>query len=92
MNFNTGFTLIELIVTLAVAAIILTIGVPSFQEALQNNRRTTQVNEIIGAFNIARSEAIKRGMKVTMCKSADSATCDTTACSVTTGNNCWEQG
>lgn len=92
MNRNAGFTLIELIVTLALAAIILTIGVPSFQEAIQNNRRTTQVNEFISALNITRSEAIRRGMQITMCKSTDGTNCNTTACDASTGNNCWEKG
>ena len=92
MNRNTGFTLIELIVTMVLAAIILTIGVPSFQEAIQNNRRTTQVNDFISALNIVRSEAIKRGMQVTMCKSTDSTNCNTTACNASTGDNCWEKG
>ena len=92
MNRNAGFTLIELIVTMALAAIILTIGVPSFREALQNNRRATQINEIISTFNIARSEAIKRGVQVTLCKSTNGTSCNTTACDASTGNNCWEQG
>ncbi len=92
MNRNAGFTLIELIVTVALAAIILTIGVPSFREAIQNNRRTTQVNEMISALNIARSEAIKRGVQVTMCKSTDGTNCNTTACNASTGDNCWEKG
>lgn len=92
MNRTTGFTLIELIVTMALAAIILTIGVPSFRDALQNNRRTTQINEIISTFNIARSEAIKRGVQVTLCKSTNGTSCNTTACDAGTGSNCWEQG
>jgi type IV fimbrial biogenesis protein FimT len=92
MNRNAGFTLIELIVTMALAAIILTIGVPSFRETLQNNHRATQTNEIISSFNIARSEAVKRGVQVRLCKSSDGATCNSTACDTGTGSNCWEQG
>lgn len=55
-----GFTLIELMVTLAIAAIVLTIGVPSFQSVIRNNQLTTRINSLVGAINLARSEAIKR--------------------------------
>lgn len=92
MDKNAGFTLIELIVTMGLAAIILTLAVPSFQTTLQNNRRTTQVNEFISAFNIARSEAIKRGVQVRICKSSDGASCNTVTCDAGSGANCWEQG
>jgi type IV fimbrial biogenesis protein FimT len=67
-----GFTLMELMVTLAVAALILGFGVPSFRNIMANSRMTTQANEFIGAINVARSEAITRNMPVTLCR-ADSA-------------------
>ncbi len=79
-----GFTLIELIVTLVVAALILAIGVPSFLALIQNNRLTTSTNELVGSLNLARSEAIKRGIRVTACKSSDGASCSNA------GN--WAQG
>lgn len=75
MRTNTGFTLIELVVTIAIAAIVLTIGVPSFQETINNNRLTSGANEFVTGLNLARSEAIKRSVTVTLCKSADGATC-----------------
>lgn len=59
-----GFTLIELMVTLAVVAITLAIGVPSFQSIVSDNRLSGAANGLIGAMNIARSEAIKRGRSV----------------------------
>jgi type IV fimbrial biogenesis protein FimT len=70
-----GFTLIELMVTLAVAAVVLTLGVPSFQDMMRNNRLTTYANAMISDLNFARSEAIKGGggingkLRVTMRKS-----------------------
>jgi type IV fimbrial biogenesis protein FimT len=61
-----GFTLIELMITIAVAAILLSIGVPSFQNIIRENRLATQANELITALNLARSEAIRRGQNVTV--------------------------
>ncbi len=66
-----GFTLIELMFTLAVAAVILTLAIPSFRDIIQNTRLTTQINELASSLNLARSEAIKRGLTVTVCKSDD---------------------
>lgn len=59
-----GFTLIELMVTLSVVAITLAVGVPSFQGIVSDNRLSSAANGLIGAINIARSEAIKRGRSV----------------------------
>jgi type IV fimbrial biogenesis protein FimT len=84
MNRRGGFTLIELIVTLAIAAIVLTVGIPSFRELLRENRLATQANEFLAALALTRSEALKRGVRVTLCKSADGASC--------TANGGYEQG
>lgn len=86
MNRKSGFTLIELIVTVALAAIIVTIGIPSFRTAILNNSRTAQVNEFVGVLNIARSEAIKRGSRVTICRRLNDTTCANDTTSI------WENG
>lgn len=70
MNRERGFTLVELMITLAVMAILLTVGIPSFQSIFQSNRLATQANEMIGSINLARSEAIKRGANVTITPNA----------------------
>lgn len=70
-----GFTLIELMVTLSVAAILSTIAIPSYQTFVINGRMVSQANDLITALNMARSEAVKRGANVTICASSDSATC-----------------
>ena len=70
-----GFTLLELMVTVTVAGVIFTIGVPSFVDLVRNNRAATNVNELLTAFSIARSEAIRRGLNVTVCRSSDGAAC-----------------
>lgn len=72
---SSGFTLLELIVTLAIGAITVSIGVPSFASFTQNNRISAQSNEFIASLNLTRSEAIKRSMPVKICRSADGASC-----------------
>lgn len=79
-----GFTLIELLVVLAIAAIITTTAIPSFKSFIQNNRMSTSVHKFVSSLNLARSEAVSRGTRVTMCKSSDQATC------AAAGG--WEQG
>jgi type IV fimbrial biogenesis protein FimT len=72
---QVGFTLMELIVTISIAGILVNIAIPSFISIIKNNRMSTQVNEFTTSLNFARSEAIKRGIPVTLCKSKDGSTC-----------------
>lgn len=81
---NRGFTLIELMITLVVLTILLSWAVPSFRTAIQNNRITAQSNSFLSALSTARSEAVKRGVRVSVCASADMATCS--------GAATWETG
>lgn len=61
-----GFTLVELLVTISVLAIVATIAVPNFQLLLSSNRLTAAHNEILSGLNLARSEAVKRREVVTL--------------------------
>ena len=70
-----GFTLIELVVTMAVAAILVAVAVPNMRTFIQNGRLNTQTNDLIGDLNLARSEAIKRRAFVGVCKSTNGTTC-----------------
>jgi type IV fimbrial biogenesis protein FimT len=70
-----GFTLIELLVTLSIALIMMTVAVPSFLDLIRNNRLTSQANEFVLALASAKSEAVKRGVRVTVCSRATNATC-----------------
>lgn len=68
---NAGFTLVELMVTIAVLAIVLAIAIPSFQDFLRRNRVAAEANNIVSAFAYARSEAVKRAQRITVCGVAD---------------------
>lgn len=70
-----GFTLIELMVTLAVAAVVLGIGIPSFNSTVLNNRSLALGGELASAINFARAEAVKRSARVSICPSSDGAVC-----------------
>lgn len=71
MKKATGFTLVELMVAIAILALLTTIAVPSFNQMIASNRLTTQTNGLIAAMNIARSEAIKLNRTVSLCRIAE---------------------
>ena len=88
-NSANGFTLIELLIAIAMSMIILTFAVPSFSSFIKNGRVTTYTNTLVTAVNYARHEAVTRGDKVILCRSADP-----TASSPTCGGsaNTWSSG
>jgi type IV fimbrial biogenesis protein FimT len=71
----SGFTLVEIMISVAVVAVILTIGIPSFRFVTNSNRIAAEINGLLGDMQFARSEAIKEGQLVTVCVSTDQATC-----------------
>jgi type IV fimbrial biogenesis protein FimT len=63
---NQGFTLIELVMTMAIAGILIGIAIPSFKSTIKSSRLTSYANDLVGALNLARSEAVRRGIQVTV--------------------------
>jgi type IV fimbrial biogenesis protein FimT len=88
MKTQQGYTLIELMVLVAVMSIVLAVGVPQLSTFFDGNRMVSNTNALVSAIQITRSEAIKRGNRVTLCKSSN-ADAGTPAC--TTGGD-WDQG
>lgn len=81
-----GFTLLELIITVAIAGILLGIGVPGFGSLMRESRISSQYNSLVGSLYQARSEAIKGASDVTVCPKRGSGD---NRCG---GNNDWENG
>jgi len=83
-----GLTLVELMVTLAVAIILISVGMPLFSGMAANNRAASQANTFLTAFKLARSEAVKRAVPVSVC-----AVANPNATPVTCGSNAqWGNG
>jgi type IV fimbrial biogenesis protein FimT len=68
---QTGFTMIELMFTLVVAATLLAIGIPNFRDFMRNSRMASAANDLLADVALARSEAIKRRTWLGLCSSAD---------------------
>jgi type IV fimbrial biogenesis protein FimT len=85
-----GLTLIELMVTLAVAIILVAVGMPLFSGIAANNRAVAQTNALITALNLGRSEAVRRGTPVAVCTSASPLPVASPACA--TSGPVWTNG
>ncbi len=72
---QAGFTMIELMMTLAIAAIVTVLAVPSFRYVTNANRIAAEINGLLGDLQFARAEAIKEGRTVTVCISSDQTNC-----------------
>ncbi len=83
---QAGFTLYELMITLLIVGVILTIGIPNLSEYTRNSRITSTANDLHASFMMARSEAARAKTNITICASSNS---------MTAAANCqgtWDQG
>lgn len=74
-NHTSGFSLIELMITIAIVAILLALAFPSFEGSLRSNRVATGTNELMASLSLARSEAIRNPTGAALCTSTDGAAC-----------------
>ncbi|MBK5969787.1 MULTISPECIES: GspH/FimT family pseudopilin [Thiorhodovibrio] len=70
-SLQRGTTLLELLVTISIAAILMSVAVPSFQSMMRTNRIASVTNEMVRALMLARSEAVSRGLNVSLCNTAN---------------------
>lgn len=79
-----GFSLIELMVVIALLSVIMAIAVPSFSEMMRNSTLSAESNNLYADLSMARTQAIRRGASVTLCPSTNGTSC--------TGGNNWAAG
>lgn len=84
MKTQGGFNLTEMLVVMAIVAILLGIAAPSYRYITNSYRMSSEINSLLGDMMYARSEAVKEGQNVTVCASGDGATCS--------GNSTWQTG
>ncbi len=74
--FYRGFSLLELLVTVLLAGLLLSVAVPSFADFLARNRQAAEVNALFHALYLARKESIRRRQVVALCPSPDGVKCE----------------
>lgn len=84
MKEQVGFTLTEVLVVVAIVAILLSVGVPSYRYITTSYRMSAEINALVGDLMYARAEAIKEGQPVAICVSTDGLTCS--------GGTTWQSG
>jgi type IV fimbrial biogenesis protein FimT len=75
MKKNSGFTLLELIITVGIIGVVTAIAVPSMNVYIKNDRLTTNINTLVGHLAYARSEAVTRSVQVGLCASDNMTSC-----------------
>jgi type IV fimbrial biogenesis protein FimT len=75
MKKNSGFTLLELMITMTLVALVMAIGIPSMRDFIKNDRLVTQINTMVGHLAYARSEAVTRHQPVILCASSNQTSC-----------------
>lgn len=76
---QAGFTLLELMITVTLLAILMGIGIPSFNSTIASSQLTSQTNRIVAALNATRMEAVKRNTQAVICTSTNGTACNGTS-------------
>ncbi len=84
LSQQSGVTLAELMMSLAIGAILTTMAVPAFSTMVEENRMLAHIYELIGHINYTRSTAVTSARQVVICKSDDGSSCD--------GDAAWDDG
>jgi prepilin-type N-terminal cleavage/methylation domain-containing protein len=84
MKKYSAFTLLEVLITVAIVSVLALVAFPSFTSYSQNSAMVANTSALLGSLKLARSEAITRGKRVSICASANGSTCSS--------NDKWEDG
>ncbi len=85
---TSGFTIIELLMTLTVASVIMALAIPNFRDFMKNSRMSGASNDLLASLQLARTEAIKRRHSVAVCPSANPGN-NVPACTASFNGNGW---
>jgi len=75
---NKGYTLLEIMIAIAIAGILMAVAIPSLTSFIKNNRILAETNGLMIAIKTARTEAMTRRTNITVCRSSDNVNCDGT--------------
>ena len=79
MHKESGVTLIELMIAVALTGLLLSMAVPAMGIFVSNSRQTSAINDFVSSMHVARSTAITTNARVTLCASAGGNDCEAVA-------------
>ena len=80
-----GFTLMEMMMSVVILGVLMAFAVPGFQSMVRSSQLTSSANEMLTAFQLARSEALRRGQRVVLCRSSNPEATSPSCATATTG-------